>query len=197
MTTDKSNLLTAGILRMRKCYSITDAGAEPGLRGCTQEVRAGKCSKPSSRIRPAAASCGALPRRSTRRGGPWEGCRATAPVRPVTALARPPGLRAAEPGLRPQKLRGADGGWGEEPRSQKVPTPSAPSKGFTHVAGTIRETYSERLLCLLHQCGPSFPTPAVLAASSICPGHFRVDGSTFKVLCRVVFLGGSWCLNTI
>ena len=58
MTTDKSNLLTAGNLRMRMCYSITSAGAEPGLRGCTQEVRAGKCSKPSSRIRPAAASCG-------------------------------------------------------------------------------------------------------------------------------------------
>jgi hypothetical protein len=51
MTTDRSNLLTAGNLRMRKCYSITNAGAEPGLRGCTQDLRAGKCSKPSSRPR--------------------------------------------------------------------------------------------------------------------------------------------------
>ena len=30
------------------------------------------------------------------------------------------------------------------------------------------------------------PTPAVLATSSICPGRFRVDGSTSKVLRRVL-----------
>lgn len=46
---------------MRRCYSITRVGAGTGLRGCTQDLRAGKCSKPSSRVRPASRSrCAAL-----------------------------------------------------------------------------------------------------------------------------------------
>ena len=91
---------------MRMCYSITGAGAEPGLRGCTQALRAGKCSKPSSRSRPSRV----VPAQPRRAGPAAEGIsvakgpsglprRGGSQFRPATVLARPPGLRAAEPGL--------------------------------------------------------------------------------------------------
>ena len=76
MTTDKSNLWTAAKLRMRMCYSITGARAGPGLRGCTQDLRAGKRSKPSSRSRPGS--------RVVRR-----------PAMPVVRVAGGPGRAAA------------------------------------------------------------------------------------------------------
>jgi hypothetical protein len=54
LTTDSSNILIAGKLGMRMRYSNTGPGARPGLRGCTQELRAADCSKPSSPDRPPA-----------------------------------------------------------------------------------------------------------------------------------------------
>lgn len=203
MTTDRSNLLTQGIFGMRMCYSITGVGASPGLRSCTHNLPAVPGLRPSSSTR-SSSPTGTLSSRvfrcsfprvsrcSGRSGGrvAWAAkCHRRAPQcgRNATLGLHSSGTAARLSGGRARtgatENLGSRRRLGEEPRSQKVPTPSAPSKGFTHSAGTIRETVSEIIQCLLHQSGPSFPTPATLAASLDCLDRFRVDGSTFKVLC--------------
>ena len=106
MTTDTTNLLTEGKFRMRKSYSITGVGAGLGLRGCTQDARAGMPYQPSSRRRPGSPVARASATRAYVRPRDWEGCHRVVLLRTVTVLARPPGLRAAEPGLGPLKNLG-------------------------------------------------------------------------------------------
>ena len=91
---------------MRKSYSITGVGAGRGLRGCTQDARAGMPYQPSSRRRPGSPVARASATRSYVRPRDWEGCHGLGLLRTVTVLARPPGLRAAEPGLGPLKNLG-------------------------------------------------------------------------------------------
>ena len=196
MTTDESNLWTAGNFRMRNRYSITSAGAGPGLRGCTQDLRAGSCPKPSSRTRSESrvglcTRVSVLPR----------AVRAAAPLRSMAlcrhssgTAARPAGGRArtgATENLGSRRRLG--GGTSVSEGSDAVGS----VKGVHARGGNHSGDLFGAVLASVAPVRTIIPTPAVLATSSICPGRFRVDGSTFKVLCRVVLSGGSWCLNTI
>lgn len=121
LTTDRSNLWIRGFVGMRKCYSITNVVIGRRLRRCTQNQRALKVTKPSSRSCPTGsraichfppvdqgsgtgASMQLRPRSVPCRCGPLPAASFCHPVGD-TVLARPPGLRAAEPGLRTVKLR--------------------------------------------------------------------------------------------
>ena len=105
LTTDRSNLWTWRIFGMRMCYSITSAVPRPGLRRCTQNLPAFALQKPSSRNR--VAECDFHACVSLQFNGRLPSCDPGLLLRIGlgTALARPPGLRAAEPGLGPKKLR--------------------------------------------------------------------------------------------
>ena len=105
LTTDRSNLWTWRIFGMRMCYSITSAVPRPGLRRCTQNLPAFALQKPSSRNR--VAECDFHACVLLQLNGRLPSCDPGLLLRIGlgTALARPPGLRAAEPGLGPKMLR--------------------------------------------------------------------------------------------
>ena len=182
---------------MRMRYSITGAGAGPGLRGCTQGLRAETCSKPSSRTRSETRASSRT--RSEIRGGC--GLRHAGVVLPGHARAaaprRGPALRRHSFGTAARRAggrarTGATENLGSRRRLGGGTSVSEGSDAVGSVKGVHARggNHSRDLFgAVVTSVAPVrtiVPTPAVLATSSICPGRFRVDGSTFKVLRRVV-----------